>query len=225
MLKFNLDPDVSDENMSGWPEYAEFVGSELQVHPDSLPGFGVPVVAYHDGLYYVIRGAEFLPETETEKVECSVVDWKVFEAWLNPEGSTVITSRNELPCELFRRFENGDRPALADVVDAWTTAEFPCASHSPARWTSLFRNCGYHNADAERIDRPESVRLFRGGDLREGTEIDYGMSWTTSREQAQWFAGRRGGVVFEREIPGHLLLADYTTGGRKENEFVVAPSK
>lgn len=108
---------------------------------------------------------------------------------------------------------------------AWTMCEYPARAEDPLTWRALFNRIGYRNANGQPLDRPEMLTLYRGASIREHESGQFGMSWTTSREKAVWFASRyefeADTVVYRCDVPGFALFADYRDSGRKEDEIVV----
>lgn len=154
---------------------------------------------------------------------------------LTPAGEAVskqmlLAGRNHGPrilvdALLDQRAPEDDLPVL--VADAWTMAEYPTRCEEPHVWESLFRRIGYRNATGDQIERPDKIVLYRGAPALELEEDSFGMSWTTSREQAQWFAerhGQDGMTVYRAEVAGDALLADYRDADRNESEIVINPA-
>lgn len=137
--------------------------------------------------------------------------------------------RNDLPYVLGKNWpelDAGDRAGA--LAAAWTMAEWPEQSMPPDLWVLFFDHVGYI-VDGEPRDReqhlPEIVTLYRGAtsDRRDG------MSWTGSRDRAEWFARRFEGLdstrecsVWRIETPREHVLAHFTNRG--EDEYVVDTS-
>lgn len=134
--------------------------------------------------------------------------------------------RNHGPALLFdwwygRRLTREDLAAV--IGDVWTDAEWPAASLTVANWVELFRTAGFVS-DENQPKPTEPLRIWRGttwGRRR-------GMSWTTERDRAKWFANRwerddrHHALVFETVVEPAVVLA-LLTGGRSESEVVVDP--
>ncbi len=140
--------------------------------------------------------------------------------------------RNEVPGVLFFEWHSGgmSRATLRRVIlDVWQTAEFPAALLGTAAWVELFRAAGFIDRDKELDDEEaptEPITAYRGTTLGRRR----GMSWTTDRTQALWFANRcalTGGEahIFKVAVPHGVLLAFYgdDEAGRGEHEVVVDP--
>lgn len=114
------------------------------------------------------------------------------------------------------------------VAEAWTMAEYPTRHEEPFVWISLFKRIGYCNAAGQSIDRPKKpITVWRGASLQEELTRDYGMSWTTDRNKAQWFAKRfncNETYVYRAEAHPEALLADYRDSERNESEIIVNPA-
>lgn len=111
------------------------------------------------------------------------------------------------------------------LSEAWVTQENPnmdCnVTHEEAR--ELFRGAepAYLMTDEERAyldSKPETFTLYRG--VAEGRSKE-GLSWTDSREKAEWFANRfrENGFVLEKEVSKSDVLAYFAGCG--ESEFIV----
>ena len=131
-----------------------------------------------------------------------------------------------------------DEDEIAEAIEsAWTAAEYPENAVSQTVWQVLFGVTGFIDGGV-RADNPVTgtITLYRGAiDKRKA-----GMSWTTSVEKAQWFAGRfmgldrqpRGlsafhgtkkdavGRVWQITVNADAILAHFN--GRGEDEWVLA---
>lgn len=137
--------------------------------------------------------------------------------------------RSNGPALLFDMYHQGvidiaDYPHV--VAHVWTLAEFPSSLYDPpAMWVALFGDAGYTH-DGLPADRPASpVELYRGCHH----ERRFGMSWTTDRDRAQWFADRNlgagtGHVYLHRAEPVELLAYIHDEAGRGEAEYVIDPA-
>jgi hypothetical protein len=134
--------------------------------------------------------------------------------------------RNDGPSLLFDLYYGG---ALAvhlypEVVAAvWSMAEFPANLLPPETWVELFEEAGY-TQDGKPASRPEQpVTVYRGCHH----ERRFGMSWSTDRERAKWFADRFSGFgnmyVFTAP-PMSLLAFIHHEVGRGEEEYVIDSS-
>lgn len=119
------------------------------------------------------------------------------------------------------------------VERAWTLPEWP-GQYEREHWLRLFaqtdficsereagKDCPLHDDEYDQQGDGEPITLYRGalkGEQR-------GLSWTTSRERAEWFA-RRGDMtgrgrqmyVWEAQVPRESTLAHFTN--RMEDEIV-----
>lgn len=145
------------------------------------------------------------------------------------QQATSRAGRNESPAILFDLQAQGLIPAAvlpAAVRTAWHDPDHPERCVEPAQWAAWFRAAGLVNEAGEPLERPATLQVYRGASRREAATGVYGMSWTTSREQAAWFARefwRRqpDSVVYAATIPGTVLLADLQDGPRSEHEVVL----
>lgn len=140
-----------------------------------------------------------------------------------------LLGRNELPTALWAAWDawelSGDRPRLRRLLtEAWTGAEYPTREIDEDDWLDMFDEAGFVT-DCRRLRRPRITHvLWRG--CQPGFE--FGMSWSDSREKAQWFADRhadvfkRQGIVVELEVPAAAVLARFRHG-REEREWVLDP--
>lgn len=122
-------------------------------------------------------------------------------------------------------FELGLLPddALGLVVDAWQMCEFPGRAVRRRDWVAMFQAAGYRHDDAPAERPAEPLTLYRGAP----TKYRRGMSWTSSRETAEWFHERNqawgyDSAVWVAQVPPtrlHCRIDD-----RKEAEYVVNPN-
>lgn len=121
--------------------------------------------------------------------------------------------------------------AEADMVHSmWTVIEWP-GQDAPHHWRRLFERAGFHcdehedggECDLHPDGQPgtEPVEVFRGSFASHKRNL----SWTTSRERAEWFAGRgdmagkgRKMRVYRTVVPADRIYAHHT--GRGEDEIV-----
>lgn len=113
------------------------------------------------------------------------------------------------------------------VRDAWMDTEFP--SQMMDNWIDILDHPDAHQMmdDEERAvfdALPDLITVFRG---YEGEGED-GLSWTLSRERAEWFAARWQGIhgepqVVERLVPKTRVVA--YLNGRSEQEVIVLPKQ
>lgn len=157
---------------------------------------------------------------------------------LSPNGEVVsrrmlLAGRNDAPSILFDALFDGELPE-GDIPQltayAWTMCEYPTQVEEPHMWLSLFQRIGYRNAAGDRLDRPDQIILYRGASIRDCEIGEYGMSWTTDKERAVWFASEyfaRAGdnQVYKCVMSGDALVADYRDSERQESEIVVNPSR
>lgn len=97
----------------------------------------------------------------------------------------------------------------------WTDTEMPTVNL--AEPAMLWREAGFATDDPEAWEAlPQKLTLYRGGPA-------YGISWTTDREQAEWFANRFGRdyPVWEVTIDKEQALGYLT--GRGESEVILPP--
>ena len=139
--------------------------------------------------------------------------------------------RNAAPRILFNEWENATleweaHPYLLEW--AWTCAEYPLQCIEDCDWIEMFEWVGYHG-NGQRLKRPEgTVRLYRGTTIEHAPLLP-GMSWTTSRETAEWFATRYAhqrdtACILEMDAPFEIILANYDNPGhRSESEMVIHP--
>ncbi|MEJ5927949.1 hypothetical protein WG915_04865 [Corynebacterium sp. H128] len=107
---------------------------------------------------------------------------------------------------------------------AWQFSVTPLAHLSKNQWLDMFRYGGFVSTEPGVATPPESITLYRGGHPRE-TESGFGMSWTSDRETAEFFANdyhsNRGGCIFTAEVKAPAILAHINTLGK--NEYVIDP--
>lgn len=147
----------------------------------------------------------------------------------HPEDLTAVMhrgGRNYAPWVLRLGEIAGCAYTAADVIDAWSSADYPEPRLGRPVWTELFRNVGYtHNG--EPANPPDEVTLFRGAPEHRRR----GMAWTVDREQADWFVKGGGSVhrlqedepylLWSLNAPGSALLAYIHRNGRNASEYVV----
>lgn len=112
--------------------------------------------------------------------------------------------------------------------ELWTDTEFP-RQHGLARWMHLF---GRMTPGKERLMReedravyvklPDAITVYRGS----WKDCESGLSWTTDRQRAEWFARRllkqgEKGVVTQGTAAKRDVIAYF--GGRNESEVVINP--
>jgi hypothetical protein len=115
-----------------------------------------------------------------------------------------------------------DDVVLSQVIGSvWSSAEFPGSWLTRVDWIDLFRHAGY-TEDGERTAPPSEITLYRGCP----PSRTRGMSWTSDREVAQWFAERfrdrserRNSAVYTTTVGGAQVLAKIS--GRNEFEYVI----
>ena len=141
------------------------------------------------------------------------------------EAETVLSrvGRNDAPAMLVDLMTLGrvDVAAVAAVlVGVWSGAEYPAVSLGTREWVGLFRRAAYPPPSAPLV-------VYRGAPPRYAR----GMSWTTDRDRAAWFAQRwtrHLAHVYTVTVDPAAVLADVDAlegdGGRREAEIVVDPS-
>jgi hypothetical protein len=112
------------------------------------------------------------------------------------------------------------------IETAWTMAEWPLQRLSADLWVALIDSVitqdqylhGHRPTPLATL--PEFITLWRGAT----EEHQAGMSWTDSREQAEWFARRLGsaGAVWEATVLNTMVLARFSS--RSESEWVIDAS-
>ena len=119
------------------------------------------------------------------------------------------------------------------VADAWTLAEWPSrvVEGRLEMWEYVFDmaaqpGCilGDEGKQVNRESLPETMTLWRGC----YPEYQAGMSWTTDRATAAWFAGRMDhhgmkGHLYQVTVPNYLVLGQFNS--RQEAEVVLAVSE
>ncbi len=115
------------------------------------------------------------------------------------------------------------------IVATWVTAEWPAQQIEIESWSIIFGMVIEHDeflTDDGKVlkydELPESITLYRGAI----PEFAFGMSWTTDRTQADWFAHRlepnRSGLVgkvYTITIPREFVIGRFSE--RREQEYVV----
>lgn len=109
-----------------------------------------------------------------------------------------------------------DFPGL--LAHAWTIAEYPTDQLDIEVWVDWFSTTPFHDGEGNLIERPKENMVLYRGSLPENR---HSLSWTTDREQAQWFANRiPGAKVYRFEAKPDDLWADYRDD-RNESEVIV----
>lgn len=140
--------------------------------------------------------------------------------------------RNEAPGTLFDLYFTARVPeaVLRDVlIGVWTMAEFPARYVSRAVWLHWF---DVANRVARYPVPAAPIQIFRGATPK----FRRGMSWTTDRDRALWFAnrysdrpGHRAGKLYQVTVPSEVVLADVDAvageGGRGEGEIIADPRR
>lgn len=133
---------------------------------------------------------------------------------------------------LHRQGQMGDPDYWSSLSKVWTDSEFPHVNNQMWRilWNS--KRPGRHWAmDASDLSRFEAIRsnsravVWRGAGH---SKAKRGLSWTTDRKQAEWFASRFGdrgreSFVWELIVPGSKAIAFLTSRG--ESEIIIDASK
>lgn len=112
--------------------------------------------------------------------------------------------------------------------DVWVDTEN--ARQQRDTWEWIFDAPNFSGTCAMNMEQNEHLTglnmplvVYRGADNLEGELIPWGMSWTTSKVKAQWFADRwgRDGAVHERVVKPHEIVM--YTDERGEQEIVLHP--
>jgi hypothetical protein len=111
------------------------------------------------------------------------------------------------------------------LIDLWVDTEFPHENGVPTMIMNFERAEKRHLMDADEWkvynDLPDMIVVYRG--LQENA-IPLGLSWTTSKDTAIWFASRfdRKGRVLKAKIPKKRVFA--YKGERNEAEIILNPN-
>jgi hypothetical protein len=140
--------------------------------------------------------------------------------------------RNDLPHAVIMGVVEGrltDPDEIAKGVEAaWVGAEWPLKAAEPdvwmLAWGAAVTDFGERYLEDGTIrptsDLPEYLSVWRG--CHEAGR--YGMSWTSDRATATWFASRFGDPdlhLYELEVPREAVLGRFN--GRNEHEVVIDP--
>lgn len=129
--------------------------------------------------------------------------------------------------EIEDRLSNKDLSAL--LRSSWMRIEFVSDNpvFSKAQFVRLFRKCDpaslmEPDEYAFYQNLPDTLEIYRG--VRKDSKKVEGMSWSTNKETAEWFADRfsmkrAGGDVYRAIIDKRDILAYFS--GRNEDEIVV----
>lgn len=121
---------------------------------------------------------------------------------------------------VLRSWWNPTKQEYWDVI-SWIWQDTECVYENLDTWIELMTlefsepQLMMNDKEKEVYDNlPEIVRVYRGG------VDDKGLSWSLSREKAEWFANRfdYGYEVFEKEIKKSDILA--YLNGRQEQEII-----
>jgi hypothetical protein len=142
--------------------------------------------------------------------------------------------RNDMPGILVDGFTNGmfSKEELAKgIAVSWVMAEWPARQMTPESWVFLIDHVLNENEyltdeglilSKAATKMPETLTLWRGC----WPEFAEGLSWSSDKERAEWFAHRFDfgehegqGTLYEITIPYELVLAQFN--GRNEYEYVV----
>lgn len=117
------------------------------------------------------------------------------------------------------------------MINFYTMVNFPMTSFDIERWRYMFDHCNRSRLLAEGDELPKELgsefTIYRGQNLEEVP----GISWTLSKEKADWFAKRNemflGGKGKTDVVDMRVTLDDilYYYNGREEQEVVVSPHK
>jgi len=128
--------------------------------------------------------------------------------------------RVESTMEALRSWWQPNKDAYWDLI-SWLWQDTECVYENLDTWIELMTlefsepQLMMNDKEKEVYDNlPEIVRVYRGG------VDDKGLSWSLSREKAEWFANRfdYGYQVFEKEIKKSDILA--YLNGRQEQEII-----
>jgi hypothetical protein len=117
--------------------------------------------------------------------------------------------------------EIDDEKVREELPHAYNAAEWPCRYIEPDTWVSVLNRLGWVG-DREKPTEP--MRVYRA---QVGTEV-IGLSWTLSRETAEWFHRRNEMFGFdeisilEMEVDPEYVLAMFE--GREGTELLIDPS-
>lgn len=146
--------------------------------------------------------------------------------------------RNDLPAALATSYfidcELTDvREIARGIRSAWTGAEWPLQQLDESIWLSLFDLAAgegeyLHECEPRSRDElPRPLVLYRGCDRR----FAEGMSWSSSFEQARWFAKRWNPYdknethgLFRIELTDPEPVLAYFHESRSESEYVLDPA-
>lgn len=206
------------------PELLDLLTRDEPLHPDLeeclvMTGFGRMV---HHPLVI-----EHAPRPALVNVRYEAKRQALLEAMREGEWSRVIWL-HERPYRLdaFMQIEDDldDDEYWSLLADIWIDSEN--IWQNTDQWRQLFesRRSGSPMTDEEEAAlaaMPDPIPVYRGG-VEDANE--YGLSWTTDRERAEWFAVRMTaddevGVVLEGMVAKKDVAAYFT--GRGENEIVV----
>lgn len=141
--------------------------------------------------------------------------------------------RNDLPyllavSTLIDKTLTDPQQIAVGFTQAWTMAEWPAMTLDQEVWTSILEKAvdieTHYLKDGEvrpLSELPETVTLWRGA-IPARAE---GMSWSSDRSKAQWFAKRFGGEarLYEITIPAESLVLAIFEDARNESEWVIDP--
>jgi hypothetical protein len=147
--------------------------------------------------------------------------------------------RNDKPAAVARSWmADPDVPAAEmarEVADAWIGAEWPTRMLDNEVWMMLFGHAvdiGFEYIEGEEIksvaDLPERLTLYRGLGQKPHSEVGLypGLSWTSNRERAVWFATRFGDLhgrphLLTVTVDRSCVIAHFDRRG--EDEYVLDP--
>jgi hypothetical protein len=177
-----------------------------------------------------IRNAEAITWEVIDRWAGTRANGDYFAAWHGGNGTPRVTSKRDLPEFAFHTVHAEcwtPEETRRLVANAWTEPEWP-GQLGLAPWRQMFAAAGFLCDD-------EECDLHPGGRPHDGPITAYrgafraynrGLSWTTDRGRAEWFAGRgdmAGGRkrtmrLWTVDVPAGRVLAHF--GCRGESEIV-----
>ncbi|ODR07319.1 hypothetical protein BHQ21_09595 [Mycobacterium sherrisii] len=161
-------------------------------------------------------------EVERDRLKSAVRRYREGETdW---EALNYMMGRNERPALLQLVWTGLPSDQLVKALsDSWVMCEFPEQFMPRRKWLPIFRTVGYHDG-ASPDEPPEQMVLWRGGVKKTR------MSWTASRERAEWFQHRFDhlgppGKLWTVTVGPDRLLAHYHQDCREEDEYVIDPTE
>jgi len=138
----------------------------------------------------------------------------------------IIHKPFRLPFLIYIKDEIDNETFSKLLIENWIVTEFPNQNGIPMM-LELFKKADKNylmdEDDRKEYDKlPEKVKIYRG--IQKGARED-GLSWTTNKEVAEWFAKRfnHNGKIIEGWINKKDIFA--YIGERNESEVIVDPYK